>query len=175
MQQVSAGSTDARREVWRFVRDRLKRRGRVVLLALVESTGDTPGKVGFRMAADAKGGLAGTIGGGAMERDLVDEAHRMLGATRPAPRVVRKVHLPGHPDASGMICGGRQTAVLLPCRRSDLPAVEALLSGGSGRLVLSQRNDVLDQEIARQRNRDRAGERVEAREEQVPADIAGPA
>jgi xanthine dehydrogenase accessory factor len=152
MPSVPDGSIDTQAEVWRFVLDRLKRRERVALLAIVESTGGTPGRAGFKMAVGAKGELAGTIGGGRMEHDLVEETRALLGRGRFEAKVLRRVHQLRHPESSGMICGGRQTIVIHACRGSDGAALEELLAGRTGSLELSPRGLVF-----RKMHRVRAG------------------
>ncbi|HPM59680.1 MAG TPA: XdhC family protein [bacterium] len=121
-------------EFWRFV----NRPDRPVILLIVTSTsGATPGKTGFRMAADAEGGLVGSIGGGKLEYDLVEEARALLRMTSPAP-LLRHLHLveEGTPEANGMLCGGEQTVLLYPVRDEDRPVIDeiisALSSGASG-------------------------------------------
>jgi len=107
------------------------------------STGHAPGKAGFKMAVDPSGRQCGTIGGGAIEHEAVAEARALLDMRRPLSRVSRKVHQPGHPDASGMNCGGSQTVVIHPCRPRDRAAIngllEALEAGQPGTLRLSPR------------------------------------
>ena len=125
-------------DVWRFVCDRLRRRKHVVLLVVVESKGSAPGRTGFKMAVGANGKLVGTIGGGKIEYDTVEEARRMLREKSPRAVVRVKVHLLEHPQTSGMICGGQQTVLIYPCRTDDLPAVELLLNQKPGTLRISR-------------------------------------
>ena len=134
MRLMHAGSID----VWRFVCDRLRRRKGVALLVVVQSKGSAPGKTGFKMAVGADGKLAGTIGGGKIEYDTVEEARRMLRGKSPRAVVRVKVHHLEHPQTSGMICGGRQTVLIYPCRTGDLPAVESLLNQKPGTLRISR-------------------------------------
>ena len=114
-------------EVWRLILDHLSRRTPVALLLVAESKGSTPGKTGFKMAVASDGKLSGTIGGGAIEHDTIEEARGLLRQRHPRARVVRKVHELQHPQTSGMICGGRQTVVMYPCRAKDRSAIEKLL------------------------------------------------
>ncbi|GAB1343725.1 XdhC family protein [Gemmatimonas sp.] len=82
----------------------------VVLVTLVARQGSTPQDIGARMLVDATGRLEGTIGGGKLERRVIDEARAWL------------LTLPGAPDAVpcllhewnlqrdiGMTCGGVAT------------------------------------------------------------------
>jgi xanthine dehydrogenase accessory factor len=51
-------------EFWDFIEQGLSNGRRVMLMVVVESVGSAPGRVGFKMAVDDHGGLAGSIGGG---------------------------------------------------------------------------------------------------------------
>ncbi len=121
-------------EFWRFVN---RPESSVVLLIVTGTSGATPGKTGFRMAADAEGGLAGSIGGGKLEYDLVEEARALLRTTNPAP-LLRRLRLEeeGSPEADGMLCGGEQTVLLYPVQSGDHPVIDeiiaALSAGASG-------------------------------------------
>jgi xanthine dehydrogenase accessory factor len=127
--------------IWHFILERLARRERVALLVVAESKGHAPGKPGFKMAVGGDGQLCGSIGGGAIEHDLVEEARAMLKKRRPVASIARKVHELDHRQTSGMICGGSQTVVTYPCRRLDRAAVVALLgcleAGQPGALALT--------------------------------------
>jgi xanthine dehydrogenase accessory factor len=129
--------------VWRFVRERLKRRQRVMLLLVADSRGSAPGKAGFKMAVGADGQLCGTIGGGTIEHAAVEAARTQLRQARPQASVTLQVHQPEHPQTSGMVCGGRQTVVTYPCRPRDRAAVESVLqrleAGPPGVLTLTAR------------------------------------
>jgi len=141
MQQVNAGSLDPHGAVWRFILNGLKRRIRVAMLLVVDSKGSTPGKTGFKMAVASDDKLCGTIGGGAIEHDVVEDARALLRQPRPQASVVLKVHQLEHPQTSGMICGGQQTVVIYPCRAKDQLAAKSLLdyleAGKPGVLRLS--------------------------------------
>lgn len=56
---------------------------RAVLCTIVEKTGSGPRDVGAKMLVDPDGGTFGTIGGGDMERKLVEEALEALKEGRP--------------------------------------------------------------------------------------------
>lgn len=127
MRSLPTDSFNPQAEVWRFTLERLNRRQRVALLLVVDSRGHAPGKTGFKMAVGADGKLCGTIGGGAIEHDSVEEARALLRQPHPRARVAVKVHEPEHPQTSGMICGGRQTLVTYPCRAQDKPSIKSLL------------------------------------------------
>ena len=100
-----------------------------MLLIVAESSGSSPGRAGYKMAVAADGELCGSIGGGVMEVQLVEQAKEMLAAppvgdSRSALR--EQVHRKDVPNSSGMICSGRQTVVLKQLTEADLSTVERI-------------------------------------------------
>ena len=117
-------------ELWRFVAERLARGENVVLLVVAESSGSSPGRAGYKMAIAPDGGLCGSIGGGVMEVDLVEQSREMLSessAVAGGTYLIDQVHQRNVPDASGMICSGRQTVIRLRLSSADLRSVQLIL------------------------------------------------
>lgn len=79
-----------------------------VLCVVVESSGSTPRKAGSKMLVYADGGISGTIGGGAIEYQVIQEALRSFGTGIP---VLKDFNL--LKDLS-MECGGRMLVYLEP-------------------------------------------------------------
>ena len=107
-------------ELWRFVQARLHAGASVMLLVVVESTGSSPGRAGYKMAVAADGELCGSIGGGVMEVRLVEQAKvkskKAKGKNKSAIRIPHsaiseQVHQENSANASGMICSGKQTVI----------------------------------------------------------------
>ena len=83
-----------------------------MLLVVAESSGSSPGRKGNKMAIGADGELIGTIGGGVMEVNLVEESRRLLSVPPTVAGGFREqVHRKDAPDSSGMICSGRQSVI----------------------------------------------------------------
>ena len=138
---------------WEFVRENLQAEEPLMLLVVVESRGSSPGKPGFKMAVTASGSVQGTIGGGMMEKDLVEQAVGLLSRGSGKPRLVKLLHHEGtavRPGAgkrsaarlSGGVCSGWQRVALLPLAAGDSGAVDSLLfalkRNRPGRLLFSQ-------------------------------------
>ncbi len=85
---------------------------RAVLATLVRSTGSTPRRTGARMLVRADGTSSGTIGGGAFEALVVQDALDLLGERDPAPAVKRYTFSERGEDAIGMACGGTAEVLL---------------------------------------------------------------
>ena len=91
-----------------------------MLMIVADSRGSSPGKAGAKMAVTAQGDCFGTIGGGAIEYSMVRRAQALLAQEHSVPELNVKRHvLAGSGQASGMICGGKQSVLLYRCRSSD--------------------------------------------------------
>jgi xanthine dehydrogenase accessory factor len=51
-----------------------------VTITVVQTTGSTPGKTGFKMIVDRDKNIWGTVGGGALENEAINESHKLLSA-----------------------------------------------------------------------------------------------
>lgn len=112
------------REIWTFINTSLSNHISVMLLIVVESHGSSPGRAGFKMAVAANGERRGTIGGGMMELDLIEESRQRLAAGNSASSVRQLFHSKQtiH-ESSGLICSGSQTVLLKPLSRDNLGTV----------------------------------------------------
>src|SRR5687768_11202391 len=99
-----------------------------MLLVVAESSGSSPGRQGNKMAVGADGELLGSIGGGVMEVNLVEESRRLLSVPAKITGGLREqVHREGSPDSSGMICSGRQTVIFSRLTPGDEIKVRSIL------------------------------------------------
>ena len=107
-----------------------------MLLVVAESSGSSPGRRGFKMAVTADE-LMGSIGGGIMEVNLVNQARTLLSAPHKRPyertgeklaAVTQQVHRKTDKDASGMICSGRQTVIFRSLTPADAGSVREIIS-----------------------------------------------
>ena len=90
-------------ETFRRLIEAIEAEGAAALITLAETAGSAPREAGARMVVRASGGFYGTIGGGELEHEALDEARAALAAGRgPARR--RSVAL--GPEL-GQCCGGR--------------------------------------------------------------------
>jgi xanthine dehydrogenase accessory factor len=113
---------------WQLLSESLGGGTPAVLLYVVQSQGSSPGRQGFLMTVDARGGMQGSIGGGIMEYKLVQLARELLTQPAPACSLHRQIHnKTATRDQSGMICSGEQTIVLYPVRPTDAAPIRQLL------------------------------------------------
>lgn len=126
-------------ELWQFVARRLTRGENVMLLVVAESSGSSPGRQGCKMAVSQDGELIGSIGGGVMEVNLVNQSRGVLSVPpavtggSPATALKPQVHQKNAADPSGMICSGRQTVLFKLLTPKD--------GGAARRAVESLAND----------------------------------
>jgi xanthine dehydrogenase accessory factor len=129
-------------ELWTFIAAHLKRAAPLTLLVVAESSGSSPGRQGFKMAVTADG-MFGSIGGGVMEVNLVNNARQLLsvppavagGLTLPSQGLTGKsttlisvqTHQKNSPSASGMICSGRQTVIFKLLTSCDAETIRSLI------------------------------------------------
>ena len=139
-------------ELWQFIADRLQQNQAVMLLVVAESSGSSPGRQGYKMAVGADGELTGSIGGGVMEVNLVEQSRMILSdaVTRRHGDAGREkeneeeilqaaadgftsflksqVHQKNTTSPSGMICSGRQTVIFRKLSPADLPAIYTVVT-----------------------------------------------
>jgi xanthine dehydrogenase accessory factor len=141
-------------ELWTFIKDRLSNDERVALLVVAESTGSSPGRAGYKMAVGQSGDLIGSIGGGVMEVNLVEQARAIL-SEEPATAnpfrtaLIEQEHRKNSDHPSGMICSGRQAILLRILDGTDLPhvtaAFDALATSTDAWITLSQNSFAVGQ------------------------------
>jgi xanthine dehydrogenase accessory factor len=106
----------------------------VVLATVIESLGSAPREEGARMLIKSDGTTVGTIGGGAIEKVIVDEAMDLMNTS--SPKLVRQ-------DLKniGMACGGGMSVFLEP-----LHPAPRLIIFGAGHIgtALAQIGKMLD-------------------------------
>ncbi len=120
-------------EIWQFIASRLEKRKAVMLLVVGESSGSSPGRAGYKMAVGSDGELVGSIGGGLMEVNLVEQSRAILSeppavAGGLSPILIEQEHRKKAEHPSGMICSGRQTVILKQLDPNDLDPVRNIIN-----------------------------------------------
>lgn len=121
-------------ELWHFIADRLRRGEQAILLLVAESSGSSPGRQGYKMAVGSDGQLWGSIGGGVMEVNLVEQSRSILsepGAIATAfsnAQLIVQEHRTNAEHPSGMICSGKQTVISKMLLPDDLGAIESTIA-----------------------------------------------
>ncbi|MFC2094068.1 XdhC family protein [Bacteroidota bacterium] len=128
-------------DLWNFIHKTLSSDKKAVLLTVAESSNSSPGRQGFKMAVSEDAEMIGTIGGGIMEKDMIEYSLDLLYGNE--TKTIKKLH---HTDKtkyekSGLICGGYQIIVFTVIDKSDLDLIDRIISLSSekqnGELVIS--------------------------------------
>lgn len=113
---------------WEFIKEKLEQSKKLMLLVVIDSKGSSPGRLGFKMAVCDDLDLAGSVGGGSMEYDIVELARAMLHLGRPGPVMKKQIHKTNAGEEhSGMICSGEQTIVLIALEEKHKTAINQLV------------------------------------------------
>ncbi len=103
----------------------------IALVTVVAATGSTPGKCGYKMLIGADSGETfGTVGGGALEAEMIREAQRMV--AEPKSRLFH-FDLGETPDDERGICGGSVEFLIETFDSEALPLFEDLSDAVIGR------------------------------------------
>ena len=109
-------------DLWNFIHKTLSSDKKAVLLTVAESSNSSPGRQGFKMVVSEDAEMTGTIGGGIMEKDMIEYSLDLLFGNE--SKTIKRLH---HTDKtkyekSGLICGGYQIIVfsVFNCINSDM-------------------------------------------------------
>jgi xanthine dehydrogenase accessory factor len=126
-------TNELRPEPWRHALDALRAGENPVLVMVIDHSGSVPGVTGTFVVVSEKG-IAGTIGGGAAEKQLIDTARGFSGE----PTLIRFRHTPGE---GGTLCAGEQVFAVISLTRNDgreiQKIVDTLRVHRTGTLTLS--------------------------------------
>ncbi|MFZ1290425.1 MAG: XdhC family protein [Melioribacteraceae bacterium] len=126
-------------DLWIFIYNKLNRNIKVNLLLVADSSLSSPGKSGFKMAISEDVETYGTIGGGIMEFDILNEIRGTLNQSDPV-NFIRKLHHSKTKDghSSGLICGGTQTLIVQTLTIEDRDLVKNMIDN-----LEEQKNGIL--------------------------------
>ncbi len=126
-------------DLWIFIYNKLNRNIKVNLLLVADSSLSSPGKSGFKMAISEDVETYGTIGGGIMEFDILNEIRGTLNQSEPV-NFIRKLHHSKTKDghSSGLICGGTQTLIVQTLTIEDRDLVKNMIDN-----LEEQKNGIL--------------------------------
>lgn len=99
------------RDILRIADEWLSEGESICIATVIKRKGSAPREVGAKMVISSSGRLAGTIGGGAVENEIVEKAPRVIKDGRP---VILDFDLSGQSSDSDSICGGKTSVFLEP-------------------------------------------------------------
>jgi xanthine dehydrogenase accessory factor len=110
---------------------RIKAEGEeAALVTIVSATGSTPREEGAKMLVKPDGSILGTIGGGSLEAQVIEEAVKVIKQGKP-----KRLHMSltaKEAEEVGMICGGELEVFIEP-----IPTSPTLYLFGGGHISLS--------------------------------------
>lgn len=114
--------------LWKFILNTINAGKKAVLLVVAESSNSSPGRQGFKMVITEDAEQVGTIGGGIMEKDMIEYALDLLFGNE--TKLIKKLH---HTDKtkfekSGLICGGYQTIIFSVINKTKTTVIENIVS-----------------------------------------------
>jgi xanthine dehydrogenase accessory factor len=115
-------------KLWNFILKTINSDKKVVLILVAESSNSSPGRQGFKMVIAEDAEQFGTIGGGIMEKDMIEYALDLLFGNE--TNFIKKLY---HTDKtkfekSGLICGGYQTMIFSVIDKTQTTLIENILS-----------------------------------------------
>jgi len=123
---------------------RLKAEGEeAALVTIVSATGSTPREEGAKMLVKPDGGILGTIGGGSLEAQVIEEAVKVIKQGKP-----KRLHMSltaKEAEEAGMICGGELEVFIEPVLT---PPTLYIFGGGHVSLPLAKMGKLLGFKIA---------------------------
>tara|TARA_B110000046_G_scaffold155592_1_gene166010 strand:- start:3280 stop:4233 length:954 start_codon:yes stop_codon:yes gene_type:complete len=100
----------------------------VYLLTVIENSGSSPGRKGFKMLVAQDGFIFGSIGGGIMEFTLVEKIKELLKLKELQIFFRKQLHQGNGKDKSGMICSGEQTVIFHPLNSTHISLIKAIIN-----------------------------------------------
>lgn len=115
-------------ELWKFLLETINTSKKALLLIVADSSNSSPGRQAFKMVITEDAEQFGTIGGGIMEKDMIEYSLDLLFGNETS--LIKKLH---HTDKtkfekSGLICGGYQTIIFSVFDKSHILIIENILS-----------------------------------------------
>ncbi len=133
--------------IWKFIHNKLKERHQVVLMVVIDHSGSSPGRRGFKMAVAEDGELSGSIGGGVMEYRLVEQARKLFNSPF-KPFIKRQDHYAENTrESSGLACSGSQVIAFYLLDDTFLPDAEKMSATKSGQTVFDHNGILFDEKI----------------------------
>ncbi len=107
---------------WKQVKEKIDQNIKIIICVVVSHTGSSPGKTGFKLSVDQQGKSYGTVGGGIMELNLLQEITTNFDNFN-GTQFNEYVHKENVENQSGSICSGRQIIVIQKVTKTEFPEI----------------------------------------------------
>ncbi len=109
-----------------FIKNEISKKNAVMLCCVLHSKNSSPGKAGFKMAVGTEN-TYGSIGGGTMEFNIVNECKRYLSSGTKVHFIKELKHYPVKDKSSGLICAGSQTISITLLNQSHFEIINSII------------------------------------------------
>jgi len=134
-------------DFWHKVLENINLKKKIILFFVADSHFASPGRKGFKMFLNEEGNSFGTIGGGIMEFNLINEFSKRIIIDENVAEIRKLVHNPNSElEKSGLICGGNQTVIIKSFTNQDLPTIREIIEcfqNQKSAILRIERNDVI--------------------------------
>lgn len=114
--------------IWKFIKGSIEKDGKAILTVVVKSEGSSPGKAGFKIAVSKTGNFVGTIGGGEMEFNLLENCKKYYLTNVKINSLQKLFHnTKVKKQKSGLICAGSQTNYTCTLNKVDLSIINKII------------------------------------------------
>jgi xanthine dehydrogenase accessory factor len=115
-------------KMWQYISNQILLGNKIVLLIVANASNASPGRTGFKMVVSSNKTTFGTIGGGIMEYDIINEINNSF-VNNIEFNCIRKLHHSklASGEKSGLICGGIQTIIFKSIDKSSLNTITDIL------------------------------------------------
>ncbi len=114
-------------DFWKIILSKLETGINIYLLSVIKNTASSPGRQGFKMLVASDGFLSGSIGGGQMEFNLVEQAKKLLQSNKMEVIFRQLVHRSNSKNSSGLICSGEQIVVFYPLDSKNISTIRNVI------------------------------------------------
>jgi xanthine dehydrogenase accessory factor len=114
--------------IWQKTEQKLLADIDVMLLVVVKSSGSSPGKSGFKLMVSRDGETTGSVGGGAMEFNLIRQSLKMLEEGKDSILLKVQEHKQNAgKESSGLVCSGIQYLAFYPLKKRDAGLIREII------------------------------------------------
>ncbi|MCK5821122.1 MAG: XdhC family protein [Bacteroidales bacterium] len=123
-------------KTWSLIISKAKENIQSILIVVINNYGSSPGRKGFKMLVSEDGQIAGSVGGGSMEQNMIRQAREMISENNEQIIIIQQDHHSAvDKDNSGMICSGSQAIAFFPMSAAMLREAESIFNYESNKGV----------------------------------------
>lgn len=132
-------------ELWKYARGIIEGGNPLMMTVVLDARESTPGKQGFKMVTGLNGEINGSVGGGKMEFEVIQESIEKLKNGTEENYFKYYNHYGDKPGSTGMICSGSQIIGYLRLGTGNLGAINQIINAiekNTGGVLTADRNGI---------------------------------